>query len=163
MTAAIQVNAVEKRFGIALNGCERRSEFVRHVDDEILADALHAIEFGVFVLKLLHGALQLIAGGTNPVYVVSGKGIVNCFDPLLDISAQTGRNLFTYILQGALGLVGQGQPLKAVMQPAQAVVLQPQAHGQHRPPGLQGPAGQARLPAVTPGQTRLLGNASIFL
>src|SRR6266851_8323279 len=60
-----------------------------------------------FLANALHGALQVVAGSANPVYVVSGKSIANCFDPLIDISAQTGRNLFTNIPQGALCLVGQ--------------------------------------------------------
>ena len=34
--------AVQQRFGVALNGGERRAELMRDIDDEILADALQA-------------------------------------------------------------------------------------------------------------------------
>ena len=42
-------SASEQRFGKALDGGERRFEFVRDVGDEILAHALEAAEFGDIV------------------------------------------------------------------------------------------------------------------
>ena len=51
-----------QRLGIALDGCQRRAQLVRHIDHEILADALHLFQFGVFVLELLDGLLQVPGG-----------------------------------------------------------------------------------------------------
>jgi hypothetical protein len=48
--------AAEQRFGEALDGGERRLEFVRDIGDEILADAFEAAELGD-VVKHDHGAI----------------------------------------------------------------------------------------------------------
>ena len=53
--------AVEQRFGIAADGGERGSQFVRDVGDEIPADTLQAFEFGDVVQDG-----QRSAGGGRP-------------------------------------------------------------------------------------------------
>ena len=54
--------AIDQGLGISLDGRQRRAQLVRHVDHEILADALQFLELGMLVLQLGNGLLQVLGG-----------------------------------------------------------------------------------------------------
>jgi hypothetical protein len=54
--------AVQQRFGVALDGGERRAQLVRDVDDEILADILQFFELGVLGFQAVEHELEFFTG-----------------------------------------------------------------------------------------------------
>ena len=54
--------AVYQRLGIPLDGGQGRTQLVRNVDHEVLADAFDLLQLGMLALQLLHGVLQVFGG-----------------------------------------------------------------------------------------------------
>ena len=59
---------VHQSFGVSLDGGQRRTQLVRHVDHEVFSHALHLFQLGVLALKLGHGLLKVFGG------IVQGLG-----------------------------------------------------------------------------------------